>query len=491
MDILNRFETDRMIAVFVTVFALGYSSFLAAGPLAPLPFRDTVGQYSKMLSDAVAQPLKDQSKKPLCFVSEESSYDLGVVRNCIVRLGPKQQRAWFMFQKINVSGEKKIIKNLIAIQMDMTKPKTASAQYLELDRTAFDRESLLKAVPFKVPCLVCHSSGPRVIRPTTDSYKSMSENDRKLLQSFNEEITSYNSVATTSDGEDARLGLFPKNYEQLKKIKVPIESCRECHNQADGVRSELSLAQKGTIAFMSIHSGKNRARPFMPGKEVQALSKEELSCLSQWLGSSPKDNTIQDCGSAPEATRSKSSSVSDASVRHKELKSAAVANLRGFNPKLEMKATLSTSIHDVQFSGFQMLLNSFVPSSRSSKAINLEIALGLTEMSSGNRIRDAIAKKIIGGKNGMKAKVKGIFLMKGGLQSQDFNLEWRGQTKPIVLNTQCNEAFDDCDFNAILNLTDFELTLPRSFGVKIQNIVKIEGRLGIPESLQFAMKGKQ
>ncbi|MCX6124525.1 MAG: hypothetical protein NTV34_07215, partial [Proteobacteria bacterium] len=161
----------------------------------------------------------------ICFTSAESSYGLGTVTNCIVEIPDGKNSLWMMKQNIETSDRR--IKNLIATYIDISSSSTPKAYFLELDREQFESSGGLVAIPYKVPCVICHSSGPRVIRPTTASLGSLNSKQVELLTQWNEKIASYKVVETFKPKSK-----FAKLLEPQKKVfkeRLRLSKCTGCH----------------------------------------------------------------------------------------------------------------------------------------------------------------------------------------------------------------------------------------------------------------------
>lgn len=122
-------------------------------------------------------------------------------------------------------------------------------------------------VEYTANCLRCHSSGPRLIRPSSDQILSMKQ--RVLLAHWNYKIKSYGEVQLLKN---------PLKQSRRVKLNIPnshksvtVKSCTACHRRG-GPRAELTSFQKGTILYML----KNKHMPPWPYKPLNQLEKAKL-----------------------------------------------------------------------------------------------------------------------------------------------------------------------------------------------------------------------
>lgn len=218
-----------------------------------------------------------QSKDALCFKSAESSFNLGAVRNCILLFEEGNSQFWLMKQDIQY--DKGNVANLIGIVVDVSKdPRKAksTASYFEFDRTKFEDAGVLQPQAYKVPCLMCHSSGPRAIRPySQDSLYPESKIDLAKLEVWNQKIAALKQVdyAKPNSQQEGKLQLS----DARSQIPLNIVACTECHSKS-GIREPLTYMQQNSITFLT----GNHPTAAMPPKG-HSISKVDQDCLDKWL----------------------------------------------------------------------------------------------------------------------------------------------------------------------------------------------------------------
>lgn len=174
------------------------------------------------------------------FQSWESKNGLsGVIYNQVYFLPGDKRDIWYMQQVQN--GLENNWDHIAIIVDRSTKPLTAT--YLQLEpktpQAKIDQKSLweiernFKIVPHKVDCQICHTNGPRKIRPQPGSPWSLS------IWMMNERMKSY-SRNVQSDVPQSK----------AKHFRVSHGSCTKCHFEGPQGRGALSSKNWIAIKFL-------------------------------------------------------------------------------------------------------------------------------------------------------------------------------------------------------------------------------------------------
>ncbi len=262
--------------------------------------------------DSVTDPLTGQkSEGQILFQSEESSTDeIGPIFNRIYFSSTKTNDLWLMQQQLHSQSdiEKPIDFNFsgwdrLAIVIDKTK-KPNEANFFQLPPGPIDNSEknrileeiesgTLKTLPYKVSCGVCHSSGPRSIRPTPNgkSLIPLGFKDWIKIQYWNYKIENYRNIKVTLKKVKNESHIkIPFRYGGLFANEVlKVRSCTKCHNGKQNDRAVLTRQNFPSIQFML---EKNYMPPFgYPISENDRKEIEEFVKSSyRPLRDSPNDN---------------------------------------------------------------------------------------------------------------------------------------------------------------------------------------------------------
>ena len=106
-----------------------------------------------------------------------------------------------------------------------------------------------KQIGLRATCFMCHSNGPRAIRPNLKSSKvQVSLWDQARIQLWNLRIKSYGPMASTAPVPSKK----PFRYTHPVANRVlQVKACTRCHNSQDTFgRGELTKQNLFTIRFM-------------------------------------------------------------------------------------------------------------------------------------------------------------------------------------------------------------------------------------------------
>ena len=211
-------------------------------------------------------------KSVLIQSKESKNKDQGPVFNEIIYKKGKNQDEWFMAQSHDGINHPKGKWDQIKIIVDKsTTPYSASYHQIKDG----------KEIELRAACFICHSNGPRAIRPDYSSplvkYTLM---DRMKIQAMNLRIKTYGRVMMKKtnlilDGKPRTRPLTYNGPQNWKELNIP--TCLKCHSGEDGffTRSKLKWQQSGTIN----HLAKTGAMPPWP----YSLSSEEKKQLQKFL----------------------------------------------------------------------------------------------------------------------------------------------------------------------------------------------------------------
>ena len=154
------------------------------------------------------------------------------------------------------------------------KSRNQTAEFYQLMPGTEDISMNLKPIGLKASCFLCHSNGPRAIRPNYDSEEvKVSFWNKARITLWNFKIKSYgpmNSVSPVSLGKVFRYD-HPKANRELK-----VKSCTRCHNSESFFgRGPLTKQNFMTIKFMIDHQ-------LMPPKGHR-LEKKDLRKIQEFV----------------------------------------------------------------------------------------------------------------------------------------------------------------------------------------------------------------
>ena len=131
-----------------------------------------------------------------------------------------------------------------------------------------------KEVEYKANCFLCHSGGPRYIRPNFYSLKQkVSLKDRLNIQRMNFLIQSYGEVKLKINNPFKRKVQIVKNPVHIKKT-LNVKSCSNCHGEGQE-RGVLTYENRETIKFL----WKRGLMPPWPYK----VTKEDKKKINEFL----------------------------------------------------------------------------------------------------------------------------------------------------------------------------------------------------------------
>jgi hypothetical protein len=177
---------------------------------------------------------------------------------------------WMMNQSHHGSSAPGANWDRLAIVIDSNK----EAQFLQLPpgELEWKEEYLQKGIGNKVSCFMCHSNGPRAIRPDPNFKLSLKEKVKITL--WNLRIKTYRRIkeAPIHKIQDKALKIPFRNRAKFDNEELNIASCTRCH-------SEDSLVQRGPLTrqnFLSIRFMLEKKLMPPPGFEITSQDKLRL-----------------------------------------------------------------------------------------------------------------------------------------------------------------------------------------------------------------------
>lgn len=133
----------------------------------------------------------------------------------------------------------------------------------------------LKPIGLRASCFLCHSNGPRAIRPNFDStVAQISYWDQARLQLWNLKIKSYGPMDSMAPAPSKKE--FRYVHPAANRV-LQVQSCTRCHNShAFFGRGSLTKQNFMTIKFMVENK-------FMPPAGFE-LTNEDRSALNDFVG---------------------------------------------------------------------------------------------------------------------------------------------------------------------------------------------------------------
>ncbi|MBC7371697.1 MAG: hypothetical protein H7326_09035 [Bdellovibrionaceae bacterium] len=157
-------------------------------------------------------------------------------------------------------------------------PRTALFLQLPPGKLEWQDSLLLQKRPFRVSCFLCHSNGPRAIRPDPLGALAITPIEKIKLLAWNLRIKTYGRIKENPEqlAVDGNLLTPFRHRAPLDNETLKIKTCAKCHNEnAWWSRGELTRQNSLAIQFMT----RNELMP-PPGF---SLSDEEKGQLQDFL----------------------------------------------------------------------------------------------------------------------------------------------------------------------------------------------------------------
>lgn len=132
----------------------------------------------------------------------------------------------------------------LAIVVDRT-DKTVKYYQLTPGKLTWSKKEV--EVPLKVSCFMCHSNGPRLIRPHQDW--QLTSLEKAQILAMNLRIKTYGPLTTLDHN---RPGVTPLRLQgKIENSPLKLARCQECHNRDSFFgRGELTRQNAVTISYL-------------------------------------------------------------------------------------------------------------------------------------------------------------------------------------------------------------------------------------------------
>jgi hypothetical protein len=192
--------------------------------------------------------------RPIAFQSQESKTVEGApVFNRIRYISERNRDIWMMQQSHKGIKPDVHTWDRLAIVIDKTKsPK--QAHFFQLQPGELEWRENPKMKEFRVSCFLCHSNGPRAIRPQSGSKDvELSLLDRVRIAWWNLRIKSYGRVAydPSHDASDMIAKVPFRFHSAIDNSPLEVGVCMNCHKDSGlFARGVLTRQNALTIDFM-------------------------------------------------------------------------------------------------------------------------------------------------------------------------------------------------------------------------------------------------
>ena len=175
---------------------------------------------------------------------ESKTLDQKAVFNRIDWQSEKDRDVWMMQQSHHGPTPNEKEWDRLAIVIDK-KVSPYQAHFYQLAPGPLKLEAAFKEVPFRVSCFVCHSNGPRAIRPEVHSKEApLSMAARMKILLWNIRIKTYPRIEVLSAPGFRFTG-------KSANAKLEIKTCIRCHQDSGLIaRGYLTRQNAATIHFM-------------------------------------------------------------------------------------------------------------------------------------------------------------------------------------------------------------------------------------------------
>jgi hypothetical protein len=138
----------------------------------------------------------------------------------------------------------------LAIIVDKSGAKK-TAQFLQLPpgELNWSEDLPTKAIPYRVSCFICHSNGPRAIRPDFEAL-SLDWSAKLKVIAWNLRIKTYRRIIENPKQLDIyKIAKVPfRHPSKIDNEKLEVASCTKCH-QESGIINRGYLTRQNSIAI--------------------------------------------------------------------------------------------------------------------------------------------------------------------------------------------------------------------------------------------------
>ena len=195
-------------------------------------------------------PLFDHG--PILIQSLESkTVENKPVYNQISLQSTDKKDVWMMNQSHHgLKADQKKWDRLAIIVNKETNPNEVTFLQLPPGKLEWNDDLLKKKVEYKVSCFMCHSNGPRVIRPDEKEVK-VSFSKKVKIAMWNLKIKTYGAMKESKvQVLFDKTSVVPFRYPySLDNEKLELKSCTKCHNGGSDLFSRNQLTRQNIIAI--------------------------------------------------------------------------------------------------------------------------------------------------------------------------------------------------------------------------------------------------
>lgn len=207
---------------------------------------------------------------------ESKTLDNSPVYNKISFQSSGQKDIWMMNQSHHGSKTAKDKWDRLAIVVDKNKnPVEATFLQLPPGDLVWDDNLMKQKMNFKVSCFMCHSNGPRAIRPNYNEFDIPLLSKAKVFI-WNLRIKSYGLIKENPKqfAIDEKLAVPFRHRLPVDNIELNVKSCTKCHSGENTwlYRNKLTRQNNISIKFMI----ENKIMP-PPGFSISENDVKELN----------------------------------------------------------------------------------------------------------------------------------------------------------------------------------------------------------------------
>lgn len=173
------------------------------------------------------------------FVSKELKDHRGVHEKNKIYFKPGiKEDIWIMRQTPSDSGLPESKRDMLAIRV-----KKGKASFYQLQPDSSLEPESWEYKTFRAPCGVCHTNGPRAIRPKKD----LGAWGQLKVFTVNMRIKTYGKLANQVGRESDKKDFHYLEKDQIKSLNLA--SCTKCHSDT-GIRAALTNEQWSTMKHL-------------------------------------------------------------------------------------------------------------------------------------------------------------------------------------------------------------------------------------------------
>ncbi|MBC7465775.1 MAG: hypothetical protein H7256_07270 [Bdellovibrio sp.] len=161
---------------------------------------------------------------------------------------------------------------LVIVVDKTTSPKNVRFMQLKPGALVWSEELINQRVPYKVSCFMCHSNGPRAIRPGYNGLVKNSFSEKMKIMLLNLKVKTQGQIVENEQHaiEDKDLAVPFRHRSKIENDSLLVKTCTRCHNET-GLFARGFLKRQNFLAInFMVNSG------FMPPPGFSVTAKEKL-----------------------------------------------------------------------------------------------------------------------------------------------------------------------------------------------------------------------